>query len=264
MFTLKKYATVHSVEEAYELLHKNRNNIILGGLMWLKMGTSHYHTGIDLSKLGLNTITEESDYIKIGCMVTLRQIETSELLINNFGGMLPRSVKDIVGIQFRNSATIGASVYSKYGFSDMITALLVCNTEVELYHHGVMTLEAFLKMTCHKDILLNIRIKKEPLKAVFMCERFTATDFSMINVAVSRTEMNGSWKIAVGARPSTARLAIEAAAGLSSSPTEVEIEKAVMTMVQELNFGSNIKASEAYRIQLAKVLMKRGILQLCI
>lgn len=264
MFTLKKYATVHSIEEAYELLHKNRNNIVLGGLMWLKMGTAHYHTGIDLSKLGLNTITENDDEIVIGCMSTLRQIETNRILSGFGGGILPMAVKDIVGVQFRNTATIGASVYSKYGFSDLITALLAYETEIELFHHGIVTLEEFLQSTYHKDILINIRIKKNHKKAAFLCERFTATDFSMINVAVSQSLDSGKWKIVVGARPSIAKLAKNAAACLSQNPSPEEISKAIEAMETELNFGSNIKASKEYRIQLAKVLMKRGIQQICI
>lgn len=264
MFTLKKYATVHSVEEAYELLHKNRNNIVLGGLMWLKMGSAHYHTGIDLSKLGLNTITENEHEIIIGGMSTLRQVETNKILSDFGGGILPKAVKDIVGVQFRNSATIGASVYSKYGFSDLITVLLAYETEIELFHSGVVPLEEFLKNTYHKDILVNIRIKKNHTKATFLCERFTVTDFSMINVAVSQSIDTGKWKIVIGARPSIAKLAIKAAACLSQNPSPEEISKAIEAMTVELNFGSNIKASKEYRIQLAKVLMKRGIQQICI
>lgn len=264
MFSIKKYATVHSLDEAYELLHKNRNNRILGGLMWLKMGTGRYHTGIDLSKLGLDTIVEYGDKISIGCMCSLRQIETSEVLLNNFSQILPLAVKDIVGVQFRNSATFGASVYSKYGFSDIITALLVLDTEVELYHHGIVPLETFLMNTYHKDILVRVNIKKQPVKAAFLCERYTATDFSMINVAVSQRLEDGTWKIAVGARPSLAKLAVSGMNILSPCPTQVDIEMAAIKMVSELSFGTNIKASKEYREQLAKVLVKRGIQQLCI
>ena len=46
-----------SLEQAYELNQKKRNCII-GGMLWLKMGSRMVPTAIDLSTLGLNTIEE--------------------------------------------------------------------------------------------------------------------------------------------------------------------------------------------------------------
>ena len=49
VFTMTNYVTVGSLEEAYALLGKNKSNKILGGTLWMRMGSQTIHTGIDLS-----------------------------------------------------------------------------------------------------------------------------------------------------------------------------------------------------------------------
>ena len=61
-----------SLDDAYKELIKNKNNCILGGMIWLKMEDRIIPTGIDLSKLNLNKIEETQNAFKIGAMVTLR------------------------------------------------------------------------------------------------------------------------------------------------------------------------------------------------
>ena len=63
MLKIKNYVKVNSLAEAYELNQK-RTACILGGMLWLKMGNRAVTTAIDLSGLGLDTITEtEEEYI---------------------------------------------------------------------------------------------------------------------------------------------------------------------------------------------------------
>ena len=37
MYTIKNYIMADSLEQAYELKKKSRNNVIIGGNLWLKM-----------------------------------------------------------------------------------------------------------------------------------------------------------------------------------------------------------------------------------
>ena len=136
MFTLMELVQPQSLEEAYEILIKRKNNIVIGGSAFLRMGEKRIGTGIDLSNLNLNLIEETSDYIEIGAMTTLRDLEVSEVLNKYFYGVISKSVKDIIGVQFRNVVTVGGSVFSIYGFSDLIVALLTLDTEVELNKGG--------------------------------------------------------------------------------------------------------------------------------
>ena len=41
-----------SLEQAWELNQKGRNNVIIGGNLWLKMGNRNILNAIDLSTLG--------------------------------------------------------------------------------------------------------------------------------------------------------------------------------------------------------------------
>ena len=116
----KSFQRVSSLEEAYKLLKESPRNKIVAGGLWLKKGNAEVETLIDLSLLGLGKIEDKNEYVEIGAMVTQRQFETSDLIPE----MAREAVKSIMGPAFRNIATIGGSVYGKYGFSDVITGLL--------------------------------------------------------------------------------------------------------------------------------------------
>lgn len=74
MLTINEYRKVESLEEAYELNQKKNNKIIAGGV-WMKIGDRRIATAIDLSGLGLDQITETDTEFVIGAMTTLREIE---------------------------------------------------------------------------------------------------------------------------------------------------------------------------------------------
>ncbi len=261
MFGLKEYRAVGTLEEGHDLLMQRRDNVILGGLLWMKMGRKQYHTGIDLSGLGLNGISETEDAIDIGCMTTLRQMETSPLLHQWFGSLFSEAFRGIVGIQFRNLATIGGSVYSRFGFSDVITSLMALDTKIHLYKAGMVSLSEFLGMDQKRDILVKAVIKKQTTKTSFQTQRKSATDFSVLSVAVGLCK--GQWRIAVGARPSRAALAENAARLLPPAPDEEKINAALDAMSEELSFGTDQRAGAGYRKFLARVLVKRGIDVIC-
>ena len=261
MFRLKDYICVQSLEQGYELLTRDKDNVILGGLLWMRMGRKNYHTGIDLSCLGLNQILETDDTIEIGCMTTLRQMETSPLLNQWFGPLFSDAFKPIVGVQFRNLATLGGSVYSQFGFSDVITAFMALETQVQLYQKGLVLLDNFLSMPRSKDILEKIVIRKRAIKTSYQSRRMSATDFPVLSVATSFCDEK--WKISIGARPNKASLAVTSAGLLSPEPDADLIGVACDSVVKEISFGSNLRGSRAYREILAKVLVKRGIQEIC-
>ena len=180
MFSAREYVKAKSLEEAWELNQK-RSSVIVGGMMWLKMGNSQKGTVIDLSGLGLNTIEDRGEEISIGAMCTLRQLETDEGLERAFNGVFRECVRHIVGVQFRNGATVGGSVYGRYGFSDVLTCLLALDSYVELYRGGVVSLEEFAKMPYDRDVLVRIIVKKDGRKAAYVTQRNTKTDFPVIS-----------------------------------------------------------------------------------
>lgn len=260
MFTLTELVQPQSLEEAYEILIKRKSNIVIGGSAFLRMGKKRIGTGIDLSNLNLNLIEETEDYVEIGAMTTLRDLEVSPILNKYFNKALPKSVKDIIGVQFRNVVTVGASVFSRYGFSDLIVGLLALETEVELYNGGRISLEQFLNKKYEKDILVKLYIKKNNANAVYKCMRNSRSDYPILNVSVSKTDNN--FKICVGARPQRATIAYKASEFLSSNQlNEGNIIKASEIASEELIFGSNMRASKEYRKAVCKSLVKNALME---
>ena len=131
MLTINQYVKASSLEEAYELNQK-KSNVILGGMLWLKMQKRNVGTAIDLSGLGLDAIEETEEAYRIGAMVTLRQMELHGGLNALTQGAARESVHRIVGVQFRNMATVGGSVFGRYGFSDVLTFLMAAGAQVHI------------------------------------------------------------------------------------------------------------------------------------
>lgn len=259
MFTLTDIVQPNTLEEAYSILTKRKNNQILGGTAFLRMGKKRIGTGIELSNLNLDYIKEDDNFIEIGAMTTLRSLETSDIIKNNFK-ILTDSVRDIIGVQFRNVVTVGGSVFSKYGFSDLIVALLCLDTEVETFKCGRISLDEFLNKNYEKDILTKIYINKNNKNAVYKSMRNAKSDYPILNVSVSKLE--NEFKICIGARPQRAKVAIEASQFLSSNQLNDEnIEKAINLIKNDIKFGTNMRASKEYREQISKVLVKRAIME---
>ena len=166
MIKAREYVKAESLSEAWELNQK-KSSVILGGMMWLKMSSLSKGTLIDLSGLGLDTIEETEEEFRIGCMCTLRQLELHEGLNQYFNGVFKECTRHIVGVQFRNGATIGGSVFGRYGFSDILTCLMALDTSVELYQGGIVPIAEFAKMPYDRDVLVSIRIRKDGRRAAY-------------------------------------------------------------------------------------------------
>ena len=109
--------------EAWKL-NQSRANCVLGGTGWLKMGERQWNAAIDLSGLGLDQIEETEDGFRIGCMVTPAAAGAPSGAQRLYPGAVRECVRHIVGVQFRNCATVGGTFWGRYGFSDVLTCFL--------------------------------------------------------------------------------------------------------------------------------------------
>ena len=258
MLTIKNYIRPETMEEAYNLCQK-RSNVVLGGMLWLKLSNRNVVNAIDLCNLGLDWITEEEDCYRIGAMVSLRTLEMHEELNRMTQGEFKEALRHIVGVQFRNVATLGGSVYGRFGFSDVYTLLQVLEAKVCLYKQGELSLDEFALIPRKtKDILTEIIIPKKPRKVAYLSQRNTKTDFPALACAVCETEDN--ILCAVGARPSLASLVKEDKEIFKDGITE---ESAVIfgnKVADSFKFDSNLRGSKEYRKKVCSVLVKRGIM----
>ncbi len=255
MFSAKQYLLAQSLEEAY-VANQKRTATIVGGMCWLKMGKRQMQTLIDLSALGLDEIAVTKEGFSIGAMVSLRQLETHKELNQAFCNAFAKALSPIVGVQFRNCATVGGSVWGRFGFSDVITLLLALDAQVELYPSGVIALEDFIKMPYDKQILVRILIPHNSKPVAVQSHRNTATDFPVLVVTAS-VEQDGTLRMTVGARPQKA-VVVPASLSLSDADLNNHLE----TALDKIPFGKNMRAGKEFRRHLASVLLKRAIAQL--
>ena len=259
MFTAKNYVKAHSLEEAYELNQKKRNRL-LGGMLWLKMGTGSYDTVIDLSDLGLSGITETEDRFEIGAMTVLRDLELHDGLSRYSQGAVREALREIVGVQFRNMATVGGSLYGRYGFSDVLTLFMAMDSYVELYKGGIVPLSEYAGRKYDRDILLKLIIKKTPGRFSYQSVRITRTDLPVLNCACSL--MSGTCRAVLGARPGKAVVTEDSTGILKDGICEESAENFARFCTQQVRFGSNMRGSEAYRKHLARVLVSQNLMKL--
>lgn len=253
MITIQKYVRAQSLEEAWQLNQRGRNRVV-GGMLWLRLGRGGVGTAIDLSGLGLDKIEETETEFSIGAMATLRQLEQHEGLNAYTGGAVKNALKDIVGVQFRNMATIGGSIWGRFGFSDVLTVFLAMDCCVELYKGGIVPLEQFANMKKDSDILVRLIVKKTPGKVVYTAMRNQRTDFPVLTCALSN--IGRETKAVIGARPAKA-MVIRDENGLMPDG------KAFAAYVaQNAPTDSNIRGSAAYRTHLVRVLVERAAKEL--
>lgn len=255
MLRFDRYARPTSPEEAHALLQEERFATVLGGTMWLRLSDRTVPLAIDISGLGLTAIEETAEHFVLGAMTSLSDIECHEALTRQTHGILRDAVRDIVGRQFRNLATVGGSVWARMGFSDVVTALAVLPCELRLVGAHTMPLINFVEHGAGRDLLTHVLIRRTPMIAAFESVRVSATDFSAINVAAARWD--GTWHVAVGARPQRCVL-VEAASELPAVPTEADLDR-LAAAVDDVSFGSDRRASAEWRRRTAPELVRRAV-----
>ncbi len=260
MLKIANYVRAKSLEEAYTLCQK-RNNVILGGMLWLKMQNRSVNTAIDLCDLGLDTIEETDDSFSIGAMVSLRALEVHPGIAALTQGAMAEALRHIVGVQFRNVATIGGSLYGRFGFSDVLTIFQVLDAKVELYHHGILSVAEFARLPrSTRDVLVRVILPKGSRKTAYLSQRNSATDFPSLACAVS--EKDGVYTCAIGARPAKAVAFTDDTGILKDGITEARAAAFGTYIAENCEFDSNLRGSAAYRKKICAVLVRRCLMQM--
>lgn len=259
MVTIQKYVKAQSLEEAWKL-NQGKKNRILGGMLWMRLGNGTISTAIDLCDLGLDTIEETDEEFSIGARVTLRELEQHVGLNTYTHDAVKNAVKDIVGVQFRNMATIGGSIWGRFGFSDVLTVFLAMDSYVELYKGGIIPLKEYAKMPYDRDILVRLIVKKEKAAFDYQSVRNSQPDFPVLTCAAAKTE--AGYRFSIGARPGKAVLFELADADIQAADVENMAENAAKCVKEQVGTGSNTRGSAEYRKHLAGVLVRRAVCKL--
>ena len=267
MFYYNQYVRAQSLDEAYELYQK-KPNFVLGGMLWLKMKNKTLGTAID-------QIDEDENEFRIGAYATLRQIETHEALNAYTHGAIAESVRHIVGVQFRNVATVGGSIWGRFGFSDVMTIFRALGAKVQLHKAGIMDLDEFAALPrTTRDVLVSVIVPKNAKGVVYLSQRNQSTDFPVLTCAVANR--SGRYVAVIGASPYMAEPVWDEdgildcladaktdgnAALTDNSETNAKIDKFAEYVAEHIRFGSNIRAGAEYREIICRVLTRRAVTQ---
>lgn len=242
-----------TLEEADALAKRNKLAPLLGAGCWLRLAKRKWPLVIDLSLCGLDYIRVEEGQLCIGSMVTQRQIEENEVCRSLADGAFVKAIHAILGVQFRNMATIGGSIAGRFGFSDIWPVFLALHGQVVLADNTVLSAESYAAYR-ERHIIKEIRFDLTAPKVASLALRKSNADFPYITGAIRLD--NHKYEIYIGGRPGIATKAqatsqIVTEEGLDGLPMAMDKVK------EELTFQSNSHASESYRKAMAAVLVKR-------
>ena len=258
MLTIREYKQAATLEEAWQLNQK-RHNRVLGGMLWMRLSKGNVQTAIDLSALGLDTIEETETEFRIGAMVSLRQLELHEGFTAYSEGANKEALRHIVGVQFRNLATVGGSIYGRYGFSDVLTLLIGLDSYVELYKGGIVPLTEYADRDYDRDIVVNIIVKKRPVNMFYEAVRITETDLPVLTCAGVKFKDTGVCNICIGARPGRAIVVKDTEGILAGGINEKSVEEFSTFVKKNVPTAGNMRGSAEYRSHLSGVLAGRAL-----
>lgn len=244
-----------TVEEAVGILKKNKMAIVLAGGCWTRMSKRTFPAAVDISGLNLRYINETDDYFAIGAMATQWDVERYEPFKQFAKGLVVKAVQPILGVQFRNTATMGGSVAAKFGFSDIIPTLLALNSSVVLAAAGEMSLIDYMNYK-ERDLLLEIRIPKDSSEIAVRTLRKSASDFPYLTGAMSLR--NGECKVFIGCRPAQPILAKQTSSILTTKGV-AGLKEALVALVDEVKIQTNSHASMEYRQAMAKLIVQEMV-----
>jgi carbon-monoxide dehydrogenase medium subunit len=233
---------------------------------------------VDLKRIpGLSGMRRNDDgSITIGALTTMRDIETSPLLIKNYP-FLCQSAAEVGSIQIRNRATVGGNMANATPSADVAPSLIALNATAKIVSaSGERTapLEEFFRgpgqtVMSAEEILSEITIPKTNAQLVGEYIKFSPRemmDLAYVGVAVAyaRREPDkrcDGVRIVLGAVSPIPMRARQAEAVLEGQIlTEALAERAGKIASEESKPISDVRSSADYRRAMVAAMTKRALL----
>ncbi len=251
MFRFDEIVTPKSLPEAAKLMADSGSTAVAGGL-FLRFAKTKCRKAVDLSALGLDFVKKNGAEIEIGATTPLRKVELETAKM--FGGALSKAASLILGVQFRNLATIGGAVMSGSGYSNIITVLVALDAQLVFASGKKVALTEFLAGERGNELLEKIVVKNDFDGVSFQLLQHTTLDIAVLNVAVAKKGKDIA--ISVGARPQVAVRAVVAEKAFAEGKDATEVASMA---IEQIKFGKDIRGSVEYRKALAQGLIERAI-----
>ena len=240
-----------SLREAIALLAAEAAHPLAGGtalMLMMKAGVLRPRRLVSLARLGLDRIElGPHGELRVGAMVSLRQLERSELVRRGWPVMV-RALLTLSNVRVRNVARLGGHLAHGDPPTDLPPLLSALGATVQILGPGgerSAPLEAlytgYLETTLERGELIT-RVDVPALgkrqAAYLKCTTRSADDWPAVGIAVCLGEET--------------RLFVSAA-------TDRPIRLASVDAVEQLHIESDLHGSAAYKKQLIRVYLKRAI-----
>jgi len=217
----------------------------------------------------LNIIEEHEGTIFIGALITFSDILDSEVIKNELS-ILWEAASTVASVGIRNRATLVGNICSAVPSLDSGPALLVHDTYVVTKSRSeerkIPIQDWFTgpKQTALKpdELVIGLEIQRIPEKTgstYLKLGRYRGEDLAQVGVGTLYKE--GQHRVAfcaVGPIPKRAKK-IEKLLNDKDELSDSLIEKATRLVDEEIAPISDIRASKKYRLQLAKIMLEKGL-----
>lgn len=235
--------------EALSLLDDEGARPFAGGtalMLMMKAGVLRPKRLVSLGRLGLNRI-EDRNGLRIGALVTLRQLETSESVKRGWP-VIARALKTLSNVRVRNVATVGGALAHADPHMDLPPLLAALGAKVSLEgRKGKRTIPVedlyagYLENTLQRgELITEIEIPAMGKRraAYLKCTTRSADDWPAVGVAVALGEEDRIFVSAATDRPT--RIAGEAA-------------------IAGLKIEGDLHGAADYKRQLLRVYLRRAL-----
>lgn len=278
MINQVKFLKATSISEASQMLCNEPNSMAVAGgtdfIVKVRNGMfPSLEAFVDISSLPLKEIVEENGKLIIGSGCTMASV-TANAMVKDYFPTLSKAAGTVGALQIRNSATLGGNTANSSPAGDTIPALYSIEAEIRtLGPNGrrEIPMDKFFtgpgRNVLEKGELIEafvIPIRKTQGEFMKLGER-KAHAISKINLALTLwqdKDQKLNCRIAMGSVgpvilrvPKAERLIEES--GLPLSPEN--LEKVAQMSIEAASPISDVRSSQAYRKQMAGVLLKRAL-----
>jgi CO/xanthine dehydrogenase FAD-binding subunit len=259
------YRRPETLEEAYHALGPGVVPVA-GGTDVILHAPAGTRTLLDLSALSLDYVKDKKGFA-VGAMTTLTGMLEHPGLAAHLDGVLARTLRHVGTPLLRNAATIGGHL-ARGRLSDIVPTLLAMDTTISIFDGKPrsMPLAQFYADELHRERLLiteiGIPAAAADTAAGFLKLSLTHFDLALLNCAcLVRLGKDGNveaCRIVVGETPALGAAVPVAEGELTGGLlNDDSIAAAASTAAESVEFGTDSRASAAYRKELAAVAVRR-------
>lgn len=278
MLSKFKYFKPHNLSEAVQYLEKEEKSFVLAGgtdlMILLRRNLINAEHIVDIKALPEISAFEyvEGVGLTIGAAVVVNRVVDSDVVRAKYPA-LNQAAASLASFQLRNRATVVGNICNASPGADLPPALLVHDALVNIAGaQGTrqLPLHEFFKgvkrtALARGELVVSVQLPDPGAgdRSVYLRQaRLRGHDLATVGVA-SRIKPDGKVAIGIGAvAPTPLRLfALEDKINERGLSPET-VEWAAEEIKQHIRPISDVRSSAAYRLQMASVLLKHGLLKL--